>query len=81
MFKKAKLDLFWFLKPNAVLDLSSEGTRQMYIQQVLTCGRTEDVRELLKSIDSHQLRQSFEQMKRFLPQLVRMFWEDFFAGH
>ncbi len=81
MFKKVKHDLFWFLKPGAVLDISTEGTRQMYIQQVFTCGRAEDVRELLKSIQPQQLRQSFEQLKRFLPLHVRMFWEDFFADN
>ena len=81
MLKTVKQNLFWFLKPNAVLDLSSPGTRQMYIQQVFTCGRAEDVRELLRDIASDQLRQSFVEMKRFLPREVGMFWEDFFAGH
>ncbi len=81
MLKKLKPHLFWFLKRNAALDLSSFGTRQMYVQQILTCGRADDVRELIKDITPDQLRQSFEEMKRFLPQQVRMFWEDFFADH
>ncbi|MBI3314665.1 MAG: hypothetical protein HYZ86_01810 [Candidatus Omnitrophica bacterium] len=81
VLKKVKQSLFWFLKPDAVLDISSPGTRQMYVQQVLSCGRAEDIKELFKDIGPDQLRRSFEEMKRFLPKEVRMFWEDFFAGH
>jgi len=81
MFKKAKLNLFWFLKPDVMLDLDDPGTRRMYVQQVLTHGRTEDVRELLKDIGLEGLHQTFSKIKNFLPKEVKVFWEVFFANH
>ena len=81
MLKKVKLDLFWFLKRGAVLDLKRPGTRQMYVQQVLSHGREADIRELIKDIGPEGIKASFEEIKSFLPPEVRLFWEDFFADH
>lgn len=40
--------LFWFLRPDIELDLSNPPIREMYIQQVITAGRTEDIKKLFK---------------------------------
>ena len=81
MFKKTKLDLFWFLKKDAQLDLDDPRTRQIYVQQVLTRGHEADIRELLKDIGVDGVDQVFNDIKRYIPCEVRMFWEDFFADH
>jgi hypothetical protein len=81
MLKKVKPDLFWFLKKDAVLDLDRPGARQMYVQQVLTCGRADDVRELLKDLGAGPLKAVFEDIKCFLPPPVKLFWEDFFVDY
>ena len=41
--------LFWFLKPRAELNMSNQADLELYVQQVMTKGRIEDVRKLLKS--------------------------------
>ena len=64
MFKKIKLNLFWFLRPGAQLDLDDLATRQTYAQQVLSRGREADVKELIKDIGLEGLRAEFERMKR-----------------
>ncbi len=81
MLKKLKLNLFWFLKKDAVLDLERPGTRQMYVQQVLTRGHEADIRELLRDIGVEGLKVTFEDIKFFLPSAVRLFWEDFFVDY
>ena len=73
--------LFWFLKEGASLDLSDRSGLEMYLQQVMTHGRAEDVRAMLKTIHLKQLRGALGRMKRFLPAEVRMFWEDFVGSH
>lgn len=40
--------LFWFLKEGVKLDLHDPPQLDMYIQQVVTHGRTEDVQRMLK---------------------------------
>lgn len=72
--------LFWFLKEGSSLDLAHPSQRQMYFQQVLTHGREEDIRSLLRSINPPQFKETFERVKHFLPSDVRNFWEDFLAG-
>ena len=39
--------LFWFLKEKARLDLNKPSSLDLYAQQVLTRGRSTDVKELL----------------------------------
>lgn len=73
--------LFWFLKEGVSLDLSDPSSLELYFQQVITRGRTEDVRTLLKAIPPEQLKSTLEKLKRFLPTEIRMFWEDFVAVH
>jgi hypothetical protein len=73
--------LFWFLKDNVEIDSADSTALEMYVQQVVSQGRTEDVKSLLANVDSKQLNQVFSKIKRFLSWEVRAFWEDFFADH
>lgn len=81
MYIKAKKQLFWFLKDGVNLDLSNPGVLDMYIQQVITRGNTEDVRMLLSKLDLVVISQSIERIKRFIPKEVSSFWEDFVASN
>lgn len=69
--------LFWFLKDNVSLDLSNAADLELYVQQVLSRGRREDVKTLLKAVDFERFKQVFLRIKRFFPWEVRAFWEDF----
>lgn len=73
--------LFWFLKEGSSLDLSNPATLDMYIQQVLTHGRAEEVRSLLKTVERRHFIQALTRLNRFLPPEVKAFWEDFVASH
>lgn len=73
---RAEQRLFWFLKPDQELDLENPGHLDMYVQQVLSHGRDEDVRLLLKRLPRGVFQESFEKVKRFLPKEVRIFWEE-----
>ncbi len=68
--------LFWYLKPGTKLDLSSRTQLDLYIQQVLTRGRTGDVKRLLKMVDVNNFIESFGRIKKFLPKEVKNFWEE-----
>ena len=72
--------LFWFLKEDFPLDLTDSSNMDMYVQQVLTRGRTEDVKALLKCIEIELLRESFQRVRPFLPREVKLFWEDFLGN-
>lgn len=69
--------LFWFLKEGITLNLNEPSILDMYVQQVLTRGGTEDIKLLLKRLDQQRLIESLGRVKRFLPSEVRNFWEDF----
>lgn len=69
--------LFWFLKEGMTLDLDKPSDLDLYIQQVLSRGRSEDVTRLLQNVPAQHFRQSFLRVNRFLPDEVRRFWEDF----
>ena len=71
--------LFWFLKPMAKLDMSDQADVELYVQQVMTQGNTEDVRKLLADIGEEKTGQIFLRLKIFFPSGVRRFWEDFFG--
>jgi len=73
--------LFWFLKDSIKLDLSEPSQLDMYVQQVITHGRTEDIRMLFKNIDSESFKSAFIRLKHFLPREVRKFWEDFIGDN
>ncbi len=69
--------LFWFLKEGTSLDLSEASVLDMYVQQTITKGRTEDIKALLKLLTIKELQAVLERIGHFIPQDVRMFWEDF----
>ncbi len=73
--------LFWYLKDNIQLDLSNSSQLDMYVQQAVTCGKSDDIRRLFKIVDLKQLQTCLSRLKHFLPWEVEKFWEDFFAGH
>lgn len=73
--------LFWFLKEDAVLDLDKPSDVDLYVQQVLSRGRSGDVTHLLKSVPAQTLRQSFQRVRPFLPGDVRNFWDDFLRDY
>ena len=63
------------------MDIDDPSTRQIYVQQVLSRGHEADIRELLRDIGVDGIHQVFDDLKRYVPAEVRMFWEDFFADH
>ena len=68
--------LFWFLRDDINLDMSNPSDVDMYVQHVITHGRTEDIKALFKNIDFTQFKKAFVRLNRFLPWEVRRFWED-----
>jgi len=68
--------LFWFLKERTELDLSDKALLDMYIQQVLTRGKTSDIKKLFSMIAPSVFYDSFTSIKNFLPKEVRKFWEE-----
>lgn len=73
--------LFWFMKPDTHWDFNNPGMVRTYVQQILTHGRWEDVRLLLRQLSHHQFHETFIKLKPFLPGRVSLFWEAFFASH
>ena len=73
--------LFWFLKDNVSLDLANAADLELYVQQVLSRGRLEDVKALLTAVDFERFKQVFSRIKRFFPWEVQAFWEDFIESH
>ncbi len=73
--------LFWFFKDSVELDLSNPASLELYIQQVISQGRTEDIKFLLTHVHLDQFQQAFSKIRPFLSWEVKTFWEDFFAGH
>lgn len=73
--------MFWFLKDGVKLDLSEPANLDMYIQQVITCGRAEDIKSLFKIVGFTKFKEAFLRLKFFLPLDVRKFWEDFFGAN
>lgn len=76
-----KKHLFWFLKEGVQLNLTEPAVLDMYVQQVITRGRADDVKSLMKTIDLEQFKKALERIARFIPVEVRKFWEDFIGGH
>lgn len=71
--------LFWFLKDNTELDLDSTSILDMYVQQTLSQGTSQDIKFLFGKIGFVRFKGSFKRLKQFLPQEVRRFWEDCFG--
>jgi hypothetical protein len=72
----AKKRLFWYLKDEQELDLGNPCHVDMYVQQVLSQGRVEDIREMLRVLSPESYLASFGRIKKYLPKEVRKFWED-----
>ena len=72
---KAEKRLFWFLKDDTELDLDKTDVLNMYVQQVFSRGRTDDIKNLFKTINKNILAKSFESIKIFLPKEVKNFWD------
>ncbi|MFH0796037.1 MAG: hypothetical protein V2A65_03155 [Candidatus Omnitrophota bacterium] len=68
--------LFWFLKEGSELDLSRRDHLDMYVQQIITRGRTPDIKKLLSTVSHSDFTRSFARVKNFLPQEVKNFWEE-----
>lgn len=68
--------LFWYLKDGTELDLENPSHTDMYVQQVLSHGKSEDIKKMIRMLTPKTFRESFRRIKRFLPKEVRMFWED-----
>ncbi len=82
MHIKLSKNLFWFLKPlkggkEFSIDSSRPSEFEMGLQQVLSRGRAEDVKLLLRQVPFEQFKTTFLNIKHFLPREVRMFWEHF----
>lgn len=73
--------LFWFLQEGVRLDLSDPSTLDMCVQQIITRGRTDDVKSILKMVDAELLKKVLKRIERFIPAEVRDFWEDFIGSH
>lgn len=71
-----KKRLFWYLKDGVEFNLESPRDVDLYVQQVLSRGKTEDVKKMMRDLKPDVFKKSFERIKRFLPKEVRMFWED-----
>ena len=72
--------LFWFLKEGAVIDLTQPSQRDLYVRQVMTHGRFNDVKTLLARLPLEKLADSFKRLKQFLPKEIRLFWEEFLGN-
>jgi hypothetical protein len=71
-----KKRLFWYLKDGQEFDLDNPGHVDMYVQQVLSQGRVEDIKEMLRALSPESFLASFRRIKKYLPKEVRKFWED-----
>lgn len=71
--------LFWFLKEGTILDLDKPSQLDLYVQQVVTRGRFNDVKLMLKQVSPCRFSESFKRLRHFLPLEVRLFWDDFLA--
>jgi len=81
MDKDIQQRLFWFFRPGSSLDLSNPVMLETYVQQVLSCGQTEDVRRLLGEVPLERLKKTIYKIRRFLPAEVFGFWENFFGNN
>lgn len=68
--------LFWFLKEGTELDLSDKGNLDMYVQQILSRGKSSDIKKLISMVSLSDFMGSFGRIKNLLPNEVRAFWEE-----
>ena len=68
--------LFWFLKEGTELDLSNKANLDMYIQQILSRGKSSDIKKLIGTLPLPDFMESFGRIKNLLPKEVKAFWEE-----
>lgn len=73
--------LFWFLKDGVQFDISDPVQLDMYVQQVITHGRSNDIKMLFKNVGLADFKSAFFRLKHFLPLEVRRFWEVFLGNN
>lgn len=69
---KPKRYIIW--STNKEIDLDDPYQRKIYIEEVLSHGRTEDISEL----DWEEIKELLPQLN--LPERIRKFWEDYFEN-
>ena len=72
--------LFWFLREKTKLDTQNPASLETHVQQVITHGKTKDIKQLLKTVKPIKLQQTIKHLKGFLPKEVAKFWEDYFGS-
>jgi hypothetical protein len=72
----AKKRLCWYFKDGQEFDLDNPGHVDMYVQEVLSQGRVEDIKEMLRVLSPESFLASFGRVKKYLPKEIRIFWED-----
>lgn len=75
MKTKVNNRLFWYLKDGIEFDLENPSHVDMYVQQILSHGKAEDIQKMIKILTPEVFRESFKRIKRFLRREVRRFWE------
>lgn len=70
---KPKRYIMW--SSNKELDLNDKDQRKVYIEEVLTHGKDEDI----SSLDWDEIRHLLPQLN--IPQRIRSLWENYFASH
>ena len=73
--------LFWFLKDGTELDLGDMAILDMYVQQVITHGGSQDIKRLFETVSLKNLNVSLKRIERFISVEIKNFWEDFFADN
>ena len=73
--------LFWFLKDGTELDLGDMAILDMYVQQVITHGGSQDIKRLFETVSLKNLKVSLKRIERFISVEIKNFWEDFFADN
>lgn len=76
-----KKHLFWFIKEDTKLDIDKPFVLDRYLQQILSYGTEEDVKDLFKLIGKLKFKESFLRLKKFLKPQVRAFWESFVGSY
>lgn len=68
------------MKEGAELDLSNRTHLDLYIKQILSKGKTSDIKRLLRIVKLSDFVESFGRIKNFLPKEVKAFWEEWLGN-
>jgi len=66
MKTKVNNRLFWYLKDGIEFDLENPSHVDMYVQQILSHGKAEDIQKMLEILPPEKFRKSFKRIRRFL---------------